>query len=327
MATLAKFEKKMIGGGTQFAKNLMNTAIAAFSDYKGRHLGNQAASVSFYAIFSVFPLLAFTVYLVGRLIGDEGHARSAPMVLRMLREFVPAMQTWIEKGLFDVIKGNAVTSWTNAVLLGWSGLGLFKALLAAIESLPEDHHHEHRAHTTQLALALSTLGLFAVFVATVVFCEMAGKTDKIPFWLQNLPLEVQDVLYFGAHTRLLLGVVSVGIVMTLYKLLLPVRVTLRASLVGSLVFTGLLLASRSVYWIYLHYNSHAIQSSYGIFSTLILIMLWVHFCVSCLMYGCLYALHLDQLDGAAAPAHSDGQDGGHGAGHDASVHDQHKHAA
>ena len=322
----------MIGGGTQLAKNLMNTAIAAFSDYKGRHLGNQAASVSFYAIFSVFPLLAFTVYLVGQLIGDEGHARSAPMVLRMLREFVPAMQTWIEKGLFDVIKGNAVTSWMNAVLLGWSGLGLFKALLAAIESLPEDHQHEHRAHTTQLALATATLGLFAVFVATIVFCEMAGKTDRIPFWLQTLPLEVQDILYFGAHTRTLLGLVSIGIVMSLYKLLLPVKVSFRASLVGSLVFTGLLLASRSVYWIYLHYNTHAIQSSYGIFSTLILIMLWVHFCVSCLMFGCLYALHLDQVTGAAGThggagdAHGGGHDGGHGdAGHGGDQ--QHKHAA
>ncbi|MBI3558277.1 MAG: YihY/virulence factor BrkB family protein [Deltaproteobacteria bacterium] len=325
MATLVNIEKKFIGGGTQFAKKLMNTAIAAFSDYKGRHLGNQAASVSFYAIFSVFPLLAFTVYLVGQLIGDEGHARSAPMVLRMLREFVPAMQSWIEKGLFDVIKGNAVTSWMNAVLLGWSGLGLFKALLAAIEALPEDHHHEHRAHTTQLALALSTLGLFAVFIATIVFCEMAGKTDKIPFWLQTLPLEAQDVLYFGAHSRALLGLVSIGIVMLLYKLLLPVKVSIKSSLVGSLVFTGLLLASRSVYWIYLHYNTHAIQSSYGIFSTLILIMLWVHFCVSCLMFGCLFALHLDELDKGAGHGHGAGPVSGHD-GHSGSV-DEHKQAA
>ncbi|MBL7714525.1 MAG: hypothetical protein JNL01_03590, partial [Bdellovibrionales bacterium] len=78
---------------------------------------------------------------------------------------------------------------------------------------------------------------------------------------------------------------------------------------GALVFTALLFASRSAYWIYIHYNKANIQSSYGIFSTLILIMLWVHFCVSCLLYGCLYAWHLDH-DGQAG--HGAGHGGGHG---------------
>ncbi|MBI3543414.1 MAG: YihY/virulence factor BrkB family protein [Deltaproteobacteria bacterium] len=304
-------------------KHLVDTAITALSDWKDRHLGGEAASVSFYAIFSVFPLLAFSVYLVGTLSGNGDHSAAAKLVLAMLRDFVPGMQNWIEKGLFDAIKGSAATSWVNGALLAWSGLGFFGAVLSAVERLPENAHDEHRAHLTQFVLAAVTLALFGAFLSTLVFCEMAGKSARIPAWLQELPFEVQDALYFGARTRVLLGVVSVAIVATLYKLLLPVKLRIRSAVIGALVFTGLLLASRSVYWIYLHYNKHSIESTYGIFSALILIMLWVHFCVSCLLYGCLYALHLDKAaahGGVDAGRH---EGGGHGDGHGG----DHGHAA
>src|SRR5437016_3560133 len=125
-------EQKLISKGNAFAAYLLKTALVAFSDYKQRQIKTAAASVSFYAIFCVFPLLAFLVYIVGLLIGTAEATKSAPIALKILRDYVPAMQEWIEKGLFDVIKGHAAINWVNALLLGWSSLGLFSALSAAM---------------------------------------------------------------------------------------------------------------------------------------------------------------------------------------------------
>jgi membrane protein len=300
---VAKFERRLITAVTRLAKHYTATAVGALSDYHDRHIAGQAASVSFYAIFSIFPLLAFSVYLVGQLVGDEARGDSTAIVLQILRDYVPAMQHWIEKGLFGAISGYTATNWVNAALLGWSGLGLFEALLEGIESLPEAHPHGRRAHVTQAALGVLTLALFAVFIVTVAFCEVVGKASQTPFWLRDLPFELQDVLYYGARSHVLLGVMSVGIVMAIYKILMPVKLSLRSAFVGGLVFTGLHLLSRSAYWIYLHYNKHEIDTSYGAFSALILVMLWVHFSVSCLLYGALFALHLDEAREQARRKH------------------------
>lgn len=317
MSKISNIEDKVISGTNQMAQKLVSTLISAFLDYKHRHLGLPAASVSFYVIFSVFPLLAFSVYLVGKMIGDNSNSLSAQMVLTTLRDFVPGMQSWIEKGLFDVVKGNSASSWMNAVLLGWSGVGLFSALLNAMGSLPNDHEHHHRAHIAQFTLAGAMLGLFTAFMSTLMFTEMVNAAGILPDWMDRWPAFVKTIFFYGAKTKILLALVSVGFVMSTYILLCPVKITVRSAFIGSLVFTGLLFLSRSAYWIYIHYNKANIQSSYGIFSTLILIMLWVHFCVSCLMYGCLYGLHLDQANGKGANGHggSHGGTGGHGGGH------------
>lgn len=307
---LTSLEDKLIHSGNHMAQKVTAAAISAFTDYKHRHLGIRAASVSFFVIFSAFPLLAFCVYLVGQMVGDANPSVSAPMVLQMLRDFVPGMQKWIEKGLFDVIRGNSVTSWVNAVLLGWSGLGLFSALLSAMESL--DDHHKHRAHMTHILLAILTLSIFAVFISTIVFTRMAVKSDQIPFWLQGVPDGVQKALFFLARTKILLIAVSIGCVASTYKFLSPIKLTIRSAVAGALMFTSLLFLSRSAYWIYLHYNQQSIQSTYGVFSALILIMLWVHFCVNCLMYSCLFSIHFDRMSGVASSSNS---------------HQDHSHAA
>jgi membrane protein len=297
MGRLNDLEKKLIGRGARFTSKLLHNAVHTYTDYQQRRIGTFAASVSFYAIFSVFPLLAFSVYLVGKVIGDESTTQSVPMVLKVIKDYVPALQGWIEKGLFDVIKGNAATNIVNAVLLGWSGLGLFAAMLLAIENLPEHGAHRDRANLTQIALGFATLAMFAVYMVTVVFSELVDRSVKIPVFLQDLPFELQDTLYFLGKSHTLLIGISIGGVAAVFKLFLPVKVRIRSVIASAVLFAALVMASRSLYWVYLHYNQQVIESTYGVFSTLILIMLWVHFISSCMLYCCLFALHLDHVDG------------------------------
>ncbi|MBL7714897.1 MAG: YihY/virulence factor BrkB family protein, partial [Bdellovibrionales bacterium] len=236
MSKISNIEDKMIQGTNQVAQKLVSTLISAFTDYKHRHLGLSAASVSFYVIFSVFPLLAFSVYLVSKMIGDANNAVSAPMVVTTLRDFVPGMQNWIEKGLFDVVKGTAMSSWMNAILLGWSGVGLFAALLNAMNGIPNDHEHHHRAHTTQFVLAAAMLGLFAAFVSTLMFTEIVNAAEALPYWMEKWPSGLKMFFYYAAKTKILLALVSVGFVMGTYMLLCPVRLKVKSAFIGALVF-------------------------------------------------------------------------------------------
>ena len=99
----------------------------------------------------------------------------------------------------------------------------------------------------------------------------------------------------GAVLGVLLAVTAVVSTGLMYYMLIPGALGIKNALLGGVLFSVLLVASRMGYWIYIRYSGDAISSVYGAFSALILIMLWVHFVSHCFIFSCLYAYHLHQL--------------------------------
>ncbi|MCC7441591.1 MAG: YihY/virulence factor BrkB family protein [Bdellovibrionales bacterium] len=324
MSKVHEVEKKMIGGLKMMVAHWVRTLVLALGDYKERHLNVSAASISFYAILSVFPLLAFLVYLASQVQGGGGSTASAEVVLRILRDWVPGMAGWIEKGLFSLMRGTAVANAINGLVLAWAGWGLFTALQAVMEHLPrhEHVHGEGLSHTGRFALAGATFTLFVVLAATVIVCELMGHghgASSLP-WLKQLPGFVRTALTAGAKSGVILAVVGVAVCTALYRLLLPFRLSLRNAALGGAFFAISLALSKKVYWVYMHKSGGELAATYGVFSTLVAIILWVHFIVNCGVIGGLFAYHLQLGDGGAAKGggHSGGHSG-HGGGHSVRV--------
>lgn len=250
-------------------------------------------------------MLAFLTYLVSQFVGDHTGTESVPVVLKVLRDYVPAMQTWIERGLFDIIHKKTVTNWVNALLLGWSALGLFSSMTLSMERLPNLKKPHHTAHVTELFMALLCLGLFTAFAGTAVLVQLINSAKYTPLWIQELPSTANHLFLFASQSGALFVGVSIFCVGVLYKALIPTKLSWRSTFLSAALFTALVGLSRAAYWIYLHYNRTDIQTSFGIFSTLILILLWTYFVISCLLYCGLFAVNLNRFSSEVKSLDSD----------------------
>jgi membrane protein len=294
MDKLVKIESWLINKVNVYGGLYLRTLVAAYADYRHRHLNEPAAAISFYAIFSVFPLLAFTAYLVGVITG-KGDSQAATMVMGILTDFVPSIEGWIKNGLFAIVKGKNVDNWVNAILLAWAAHGFFQAANSAVSKVPDTHEHKHKSHLENIFYAAITLTLFSGILAAVVYTEFVSSAKTIPYWI--LPTKnpvVEQFLYQFTKSGALLVTSAILFTAILYYILIPYALRIRYALLGALLFAGTLIMSRTFYWVYLHYNKGTIENVYGAFSTLILIMLWVHFISNCFVFSCLYAYHLDQ---------------------------------
>jgi uncharacterized BrkB/YihY/UPF0761 family membrane protein len=272
----------------------LRTAVSGYADYRLRHFNEPAAAVSFYAIFSAFPLLAFAAYMVGVITGKADGEASASMVMNILNTFVPGVQGWIEKGLFAIVKGKPVNNLINGLLLAWAANGLFQAANSAIIKIPNDHKHTHKSYIETTFLGAVTLTLFASLLSMIIYTEYVSSIEVIPQWL--LPIEnmtVRDAVITLIKSGVVLACAGILLTGLVYRILVP-QLKFKNALIGGVLFSGLLVVSRSFYWVYLHYNKGTMENVYGAFTTLILIMLWVNFISNCFVYSGLYAYHLNQ---------------------------------
>lgn len=298
MGLVSQVESSLYDRFRAFAKRWIHTAIEAVDDYYHREFDHAAASVSFYAIFSIFPLMAFLVFAASELTGSSVTGEAATVALGSFKQVIPAIDGWIEQALLDVLRMSAIDNWLNGALLAWSGASFFAALQTAISLLPPKDMLTStigtRSRIVRTILAALTLGLCACLGLTLILCEFLGRSDKIPVWLQGLPYAYQDIIYWSGRSGVLLAIVSISSIAAIYKILVPCKLSFKSAVGGAVLCSGLLVTSRSLYWIYLHYQGAGIQTSYGAFSKLILNMLWIHFVVNCVLFCCLFALHLDR---------------------------------
>jgi len=285
-------ERKYLGKLTKSLTRLTKNVTLTLTDYKARHINISAASISFFAIFSLFPLLAFMVYLAAQL--DAGsNQTAAKLVMSLLNDFIPGLQNWITKGLYSIIQGNTVVNWTNGLLLGWAGVGLFGAVEHVIHHLPHHEHHRERAHVVRFGMLLGTLALFSLFALILIASEQISGRGGKPEWFLSTPGFLQVILIAVAKSKFLAGLVGTFTVAAIYQMHLPIKLQWKNVLFGAAFFATLLILSHSAYHFYLAKTQETLQSTYGIFSSMVVVIIWTHFVSNCFVYCCLFAYHLD----------------------------------
>lgn len=270
-----------------FLRVLLSTA----TDYKLRHINVHAASISFYAFFSIFPLLAFLAYVASQMAGETDASGGTRLVLQLVHEFLPGSQRWLEQGLANVIAANRAANWMNGALLAWAGFSLFTAIESVLEHLPQHEHQAHRSHLARAFYTLITFALCAFLALAVLTSELALRTGKLPPLFADLPAPLYTMLLFAFRSGLMTLITSVAVVGTLYKALIPFRIRARYAYGCAVLFTALLFVSETLFRFYLSQQQAAFQSSYGTFSTLVVLALWVHFLVNVGIAGALFAYH------------------------------------
>jgi membrane protein len=261
-------------------KRVLKNAAIAWSNDRCSTLG---AALSYYALFSLAPLLLITIGIIGIVFHAES-ARSG--VIDQLREAAGAQTA---EAIDSILKSAGKAGGTTAtvfgiVLLLFGAIGVFVELQDALNQIWRTSRP--RASGTWGWVRIRLLALAAVFTTGLLLLASLAVSSVV----EGVSSQVEKMWDLPGGAGLWRGV-SLGVTFAFVVLLcalvfrfLPnTRVTWR-DVWGGALLTGVLFAlGKYLFSIYLGHV--AVTSMYGAAGSVVLILVWVYYSAQILLFG------------------------------------------
>ena len=172
--------------------------VLAYRSVKGYFedgCGQRAAAISYYVLFSLFPLVIFSVGILGIVLTDE---QLQTDIVDAIMETIPLSQ---EEGRNDVTNAlqqvaktqTSALGFLGLIVLGWSGSAMFGVVRS---SLNDVYHVRSRPIVTQKLLDLAWVLAFAPFWIASVFATSVLRLART---------KSEDLAFFGDFAESLGG--------------------------------------------------------------------------------------------------------------------------
>jgi membrane protein len=254
----------------EFIKNIYLPAIKSFGEDK---LASLAAALSYYAIFSIAPLLVLITLTIGVVLGNSG---SRDQIISQLSSALGSDAS----DLIDKLIQSSFNSQGQilAVIIGFVGLVL--AVTGLLDQLEMSFSNIwkleiNRNLTKNILHKFKQLG-FVLLVAIIIVIQI---------WLNTL---IANQMFFS----LIIDLLSIYLIILLtYKFFINTKIKTRSLLLGSITTMSLLVLLQAVLSWYI--SNFAGVSAYGAAGSLVVILLWVFYASQVLLFG-TKIIYLDQ---------------------------------
>ncbi|NGM61721.1 YihY/virulence factor BrkB family protein [Sphingobacterium sp. SGG-5] len=261
---------------------LKNTALGFTSESSLKY----SASLAYYTVFSIGPILVLMISLAGIFLGEEAIQGKVFTELRGLIGATAARQ------IQEVIKNLSLSGKSNlaliisAVTLLIGATTVFGDIQNSINNIwhvrPKVKKGWLKIVKDRLLSSSLVIGLgFLLVVTLIVNGAILTLTDRLRLYFPDV-----TVFLFNAINFLL----SFGIVFLLFcvifKVLPDVNIQWRAVRSGALFTTLLFVIGRFLIGFYIENSST--ESTYGAASSIVLILLWVYYTAAILYLGAVY---------------------------------------
>lgn len=260
------------------AWEIIKTAARDFLRHDSSRMG---ASLAFYSVLSIAPLLVLTL-VVGKTFLDEQRIRE-----QLIAQMEQTVGRQGSEALADMLTGWKSNGGLRATLLGLATLlfgasGVFGELQYAMNTIwgvknPDDAGWWHlvRRRFFSFLLVLGTGFLLLVSLALSAFVSGAGEylTER---WPRFEPLGALPT------TLALFGVITFLFAM-MFKVLPEARVPWRDVWFGALLTAGLFSVGKWLLGLYLGRSSYA--SAYGAAGSLVVLVVWIYYSSQILFFG------------------------------------------
>ncbi|NJL93230.1 MAG: YihY/virulence factor BrkB family protein [Anaerolineae bacterium] len=273
-----------------FSAGFIGMVYRAADRFSGRGL-REAAALSYYALFSLFPLFLLLFLVIGWLLGP---AATQNQLENILAFFLPG-QTAVElnRTLSRFVDEGASASLIALASLSWSALGLFSGLEAALSRTFGDegarHMFRRRINGVLIIMLLGVL-LLANIVTSLVFSILDFVfLDDGGIWL----LSASIVVPFG---------LTMGIFAMLYRWMPRRKVTWDAiwpaALLGAIAWEA---AKRLFGWYLNTVGDYSLV--YGSIATVIIFMVWTYYTCSIILFFAEFCVGLAEWQEQQVQAH------------------------
>jgi membrane protein len=277
---------------------ILGAALAAWWNDNAIRLG---ASVAFYTLFAIAPILIVAIAIAGTLFGAEAVRGQIVGQIDGLvgTEGGKAVQALLQGA--SSRQGNIIATAVGAVTFFLTACGAFLELQAALNAIwrvapsPDGHLKDFlidRLRSFGLVVAIG----FLLMVSLAVSAAIAALGAWLGQWGAGVPM-VLPTLNF-----LLSLVVTAALFTLLFKFLPDVELSWRDVVMGALVTAVLFSIGKEVIGFYLGQSSTA--SSYGAASSVLVLLLWVYYSSQIVLVGAEFTrLRADRVRGPV-PAQS-----------------------
>lgn len=263
-------------------KKIINLLKETFTEWSEDNASRLAASLSYYAIFSLAPLLIIAIAIAGFFLG---RANVRQEILLQVQSLVGEGGSKFVQSLIENASRPGASTWATVIgvatlLLGASGVygQLQNALNTIWEVEPEPgrgilHTLVNRFLSFTMVLGTGFLLLISMFASTAL--------TIISSFFRNL-LPGTEILW-----QIINGVASFAIITLLFaimfKVLPDVRIEWGDVWIGGAVTALLFTIGKFVIGLYL--GNRSVSSTYGAAGSLVAILLWIYYSAQILFFG------------------------------------------
>jgi membrane protein len=247
-----------------------------------------AASLAFFSLLSLFPLVFLLLYGLSFVVSQD--VIGAQVLLSVLTGFLPSMGDHVVTELHRVSALETVR-WAVFLAFVWFGALVFYELDYALNVVFESAWRRHPIIST--AIAVASLG-----VTGLVLILSYVATQAVNFLTAYAPrLWGLDLLALAAHDLFLTYTVPFSLafltVTGLYRLVPRRRPQWREAMIGALTFSLLWVAAKLLFVTYSTYAT-VYGDLYGSLLEVILTLLWCYYSAALLLIGAEVAHRLQQ---------------------------------
>ena len=266
-----EFLKKAYYKGNKLTGGSLGIIRHTFNNFSMMRGPEAAASLSYYSLFSIFPILLAAVSIASTFLEQ---AVVQKKLLEVIREFVPVSANFIDNLISGVLEQRGAVTVVAVIGLLWSASNVFDKIIVNINrAFPKGRNPgfiQSRAMALLIILVIVLLFLGSIAIDTI---QNIFELENVQFngvflvktrlyeWLRwVIPLVIKLLLFFALYTWIPRNK----------------AILFRARLIGALVAAGLWeLATRALSWA-LATGFTNFEPVYGSLSSIIALMTWMY---------------------------------------------------
>jgi membrane protein len=265
------------------ARAAFRLVLEAVKGWSRDNVPRLGASLAYYTLFSLAPMLVIAIAVAGQLFGEEAVRGEIVMQVDGLigTEGARALQALLLGARRDDASGPATLIGTIAFLL--AATGAFMELQHALNTIfrvkqaPGSRIKEFvldRLRSFGLVLSIG----FLLVVSLLVSAALSALTG----WLQKIGSQPVSVVWELVDLVVSLGVITL-LLGLIYRYLPDVRLAWRDVWFGALVTALLFIVGKELIGLYL--GRSTVGSSYGAAGSVMVLLLWVYYSAQIMLFG------------------------------------------
>ncbi len=259
-----------------------------FKAFQRHGCASLAASLAFFSLLSLFPLVFLLLYGISFLVTQD--VIGEQFLLSFLKGFLPSLGERLAEELHRISALESVR-WIVFLSFAWFGALVFYELDYALNVVFESTWRRHPLISTAISVAsLGATGLLLIvsYVATQTINFLIGYVPRL-WGLDLVGLAAHDFLL----TYTLPFVLAFLTVSLLYRYVPRRRPEWREAMVGAMTFGVLWVAAKLLFVTYSGYATVYVRL-YGSLLEVVLLLLWVYYSAVLLLLGAVIAHKLQQ---------------------------------
>jgi membrane protein len=277
LRTRALVVYKKINQQTGGVLTIIKTSIERFTQTYG---AEAAASISFYAVFSLFPLLLFLVSVVGYLLNVLG----APIqIAEFITDAIPISRNLVYNNLVEILSAKSIGGIIGIVGLMWTGSLVFYTVTRNINRAWPNSTARNMVHNRLVAFLMIfiLLLMISIWVLSVAFFNLVPRI-VIPFVGE---VAIFETLLWRNLSAFIPFITIFIILFGLYRWVPNTYVSLWEAFWPAMIASvGWNLTTRIFTWV-LSSGIANFELIYGSLGAAIALILWIYFSCIIIIFG------------------------------------------